>query len=115
MSDQEEHDHAWFRERIAIALAGGLDAAEQVRFDDHARQCGACAAELSQAREMERQMSGLFALPRAGLEDRIIDSLRGARDRWRPRIYLHPAVSRAATAVAAVIVLGGFGYLAEQQ
>ncbi len=115
MSDQEQNDHAWFRERIAVALASGLDAAEQVRFDDHASQCPACAAELSASREMEKQMSGLFALPTPGLEDRIIDSLRVVRRGWNPNFQLHPAVRRAATAVAAVIVLAGFGYVADQQ
>ena len=59
-------------------------------------------------------MRGLFALPRAGLEARVIESLRFARDRW-PVMRLHPAVRQAAIGVAAVLMLAGFGYVADQR
>lgn len=109
----ESQEHIWFREQIAAALAGGLGAADQVRFDAHAAECAACAAELKASRELEEHMSTLFALPAAGLEDRIIGSLREAAtpSAWTSPMRIHPQVRKAATAVAAVIVLGGFGYV----
>lgn len=47
--------------------------------------------------------------PTANFEQNLIDNLRAAT---RSRVWLHPAVRRAAVGVAAVIVLGGFGYIA---
>src|SRR2546421_12921535 len=110
MTEQEQNEHVWFREQIAIALAGGLDAAERVRFEAHAASCAACAAELAAARDAEHRMTDLFAPPVAGLEDRIIDRLRNTASR-RPRIVIHPAVRNAAIGIAATIMLAASGYV----
>src|SRR5437764_1356394 len=98
----EKIDHATFREQIAAALAGGLSAAEQTAFEAHAAECAACSAELKSAREAEDRMTALFASagPIAGMEDRIIQSLRlrgGTTFAWRQNWRIHPAVSKAVT------------------
>src|SRR5215218_2265681 len=49
------------------------------------------------------------AQPRAGLEDRIIQSLRVTRDRRRI-LSISPAIIRAAGSIAAVIVVAATGY-----
>src|SRR3954447_6724155 len=129
VSDAGEHtmstqsDHTWLTDHTAAALPGGLSADEQARFDAHAAQCADCAAELSAARETEQTMMNLFAAtrPMPGLEDRLIGGLRAARnearieDRRAQRMKISPIVQRAAVAAAAVIVLGGFGYVAQQR
>ncbi len=118
MAEQEQIDHATFREQIAAALAGGLTTAEQLRFDAHAAACEACAAELASARETEKQMNALFVPPAAGLEDRIIDRLRfaGTRRFTLPRVnfVVHPAVRKAAVGIAAAIVLAGAGFVVNE-
>jgi autotransporter-associated beta strand protein len=122
--DDDGNEHAWFRERIAAALAGGLTQDERRRFEAHAEACAECAAERRAARELEQHMGELFAVPAvAGVEDRIIGSLRAAA--WRrhaprlplrlPRPVVHPAVRKAVAGVAAAIVLAGFGYVVSQQ
>lgn len=109
-----QNDHVWFREHIAVALANGLGAAEQMRFEAHAASCETCAAELASAREMERNMTAMFAMPAAGLEDRLIARLRDARRNWRPRLAIHPAVARAGAMAAAVMLLAGAGYFVSE-
>src|SRR5687768_8644796 len=76
--DSDIQTHAAFRESIAVALTGGLSAAEQAAFDAHRAACAACATEFERARQSEDRMTALFApaLPPAGLEDRLIQRLR---------------------------------------
>src|SRR2546421_8350440 len=50
-------------------------------------------------------------VPDGDFEDRMIDAVRQTR-RNRLRIYIHPAVRKAALGVAAAVMLGGFGYVA---
>jgi len=115
-------DHAWFRERIPTALADGLAADEQSRFDAHATACPACAAELRSIRQTEETMTDLLdaALPAPGFEDRIIARLRETPMRRRLlRLSLtfpsiHPAVRNAAVAAAAVLVVAGIGYVGSE-
>ncbi|MEO6436193.1 MAG: zf-HC2 domain-containing protein, partial [Tepidisphaeraceae bacterium] len=111
-------DHATFREQIAAALAGGLSAAELAAFDAHAAACEPCAAEHAAAREAEARMTALFAgaAPVAGFEDRVIQRLRLGRERrnWMQPNWVHPAVRKAVTGVAAAVLLGGFGFVATQ-
>lgn len=120
MADLEQtSEHAWFREQIAAALAGGLTTEEQLRFDAHAAACETCATELARWRETEKQMNALFVPPTAGLEDRIIDRLRFASSSRlrlpRPNFAgIHPAVRKAAVGIAAAILLAGAGYLVSE-
>jgi glycine cleavage system regulatory protein len=112
------NDHAAFRESIAVALAGGLSAAEQTAFDVHRAACANCAAEFDRARESENHMTALLApaLPAPGFEDRLIQQLRENAPSPRSRLRLphptwfHPALGKAVAGVAAAIVLGGVGY-----
>ncbi len=106
-------NHNEFTERIAAYVAGGLDESERAGFEAHSAACAACAAALRQYTEEDRAMGQLFAdiRPGMGLEDRIITGLRGARGRWK---LVHPAVWRAATGLAAALVLGSVGYVGTQ-
>jgi hypothetical protein len=106
---ENENEHVWFREQIAVALANGLSAQEAVRFEAHAAACEKCAVELAGAREMERTMTAMFAMPSMGLEDRVIARLREPRRSWRPRLAIHPAVARAGAIAASVLLLAGAG------
>ena len=104
-------DHSEFREHLDAYLAGGLSPAEREAFDAHAARCDDCAGLLADAARRDEALRGLFAdaRPPADLEERLVDGLWGRTLRMP---ILHPAVRRAATAVAAVLVLGGFGYVA---
>ncbi len=101
-------EHAWTLEHIAAHVAGGLDAAEGERLDAHAADCPECIAALNEARALDRGLDGLFAdrRPGAGLEDRMIQSLRMeaartmALSRWRRKV---------AWGAAAAVVLGAAG------
>lgn len=108
---QQPNEHDWFRDRIAAAVASGLDAAEQKRFEAHAAACGPCADELQQIRKEDQAMQAAFAMdvPNGQFEDRII---AGLRHRWTRRLAIHPSVRRAAAGVAALIILGAAGYAA---
>lgn len=104
-------DHAWAEEQIAAYLAGGLDAREAERLESHARECAACADSLADARRLDRGLLAMFAPARPGveLEDRAVARLRDVRP--ASPAFARWAV-RTAAAVAAVVVLGGFGALA---
>src|SRR5262249_32665579 len=82
-------------------------------FEAHAGECETCAAELQSARELEQKMSSLFAatVPNENFENRLIARLRESA----PRLRIHPAIRKAAVAAAAVILLGGVGYVANQK
>lgn len=104
-----QNEHAWFIEQIAAYLAGGQDQPERERFQTHLAECGECAAELESMRQEDKTMQAAFAgsVPGAEFEQRII---AGLRQRWTPRLVIHPMVRRAAAGVAAVLVLGAIGY-----
>jgi glycine cleavage system regulatory protein len=110
MSDfTSEQDHVWFEEQMATALAGGLGAEERARFEAHAAACPRCAAKLEALRVSDAELSAMFASaqPPAGLEDRVIQSIRlSPRRRYR----VAPAVVRAAGGIAAVIAVAATGY-----
>lgn len=105
------YDHSDFREHLAAYIAGGLDAAERVAFELHAAACAACAALLGDAVAHDASLRELFASarPPADFEDRLVDRIRAVRP---PRRMLHPMAWRAASGVAAALMLGGFGYVA---
>lgn len=97
-------DHDWTFENLSAYLAGGLNANERQRVDQHVAVCAECANGLQQSREMEQMMDSLFTTtrPDANLEARALAKLRQARLR-RASIY------RFAAAAAAVLVLGLVG------
>ena len=107
------YDHPEFRDNVEAYLVGGLTADERGAFEAHAAACAACAAALSEGAAEDAALRELFAAarPPADMEDRIVDRLQSAR---RPRPMLHPMVRRAATGVAAALMLGGFGHVATQ-
>lgn len=101
-------EHTWFQENLAAHLAGGLSPSEGERLQQHAATCLDCATALSQARNMDRDLEGLFAGARPGpaLEDRMIHVLRTG-SRFKPRrwgVYV-----RCALGAAAVLLLGTAG------
>ena len=119
MSQFDLNNHAAFREATAVALAGGLSAAEQAAFDAHRAACAQCAAEFERAREADAHMASLFmpTRPAAGFEDRVIQRFRELAPPsprrialWRPNLQIHSALGKAVAGVAAAIVLGGIGY-----
>src|SRR3954452_16952542 len=118
-------EHTWFTDRIAAAITGGLSADEQSQFDAHTAACETCRRELDELRELEGKMTTLFAPALAGpdFEDRLIARFR---DRTTSRLSIasfverrlrlpafpqHPAIRRAAATAAAILLLGGFGYV----
>lgn len=108
--------HAWFDEQTAAYLAGGLAGEERRRFEAHAETCGDCGRKLAEASAADERLRRMFdeVQPSAGFEDAIIHRIRAGAapaKSWRLRPQLHPAVRRAATGVAAAILLGGFGYV----
>ncbi|MGH7175733.1 MAG: zf-HC2 domain-containing protein, partial [Tepidisphaeraceae bacterium] len=109
-----ESDHIRFIELIATYLADGLEGDERARFELHAAECPACAAELTQARTSEAKLKSLFsdAAPPAGFEDRMIAGLRTATS---PRLRIHPIVRKTAAAVAASLLVCTIGYVASDR
>jgi hypothetical protein len=101
-------DHEWAKEQIAAHLAGGLPADERARLEAHASSCAECIAELDAARRFDRQMDDLFApiRPKAGLEERVIRTLRLAPAR-APRSM----ASRYILAAAALFLVGILGFI----
>lgn len=110
---ERAYDHSRFRDHLDAYLAGGLNDAEREPFEAHAAQCPACGGALSEAAAHDQLLRQLFAdaRPPADLEDRLVRGLRSAR----PALPLiHPLVRRAAIGVAAALLLGGFGYVANE-
>ena len=102
--------HAWFREHLDAFVAGGLPAEERQAIESHAAVCAACDAALTEARQADETMRKLFApiAPSPDFEENLLMNLRTAT---APRPLLHPAVVRAATGIAAAVMLGGFGLI----
>jgi len=109
-----DNDHIWFEEQIAAYLSRGLEGEDLSRFEVHRDACASCAARLEAARSEDDQLSNLFrdVAPSAGFEDRLIQGLRSKPHRTLKLPRIHPAVRKAAIGVAAVLVLGTFGYIA---
>ncbi len=59
-------EHAWVEENIASYTAGGLDAEERQRLEQHAGECGDCAQRLREARSLDQSLSALFGNVRLG-------------------------------------------------
>src|SRR5262249_15796080 len=98
-------DHAWALENIAAFVAGGLDAEEAERLEQHAATCPECAAALHQARSLDQGLDTLFAADRPGpeMEERAIHALRAesVNAALRGRFW-----RRVALGAAAAVVLG---------
>jgi hypothetical protein len=102
-------DHTWTQEHAAAFVAGGLSAEETERLEAHVRDCPACAAAVSAARDLDRGLGELFAPGRPGpaLEDRAVRSFRAGRQR---RKLLTGWPKRLAAGIAATVGLTVTGY-----
>ena len=56
-------NHEAVRELLALSAAGLLDAADERRVREHARECAACAAELESLSELAATLAALPAPP----------------------------------------------------
>ncbi len=113
-------DHEQFTEAMAAYLSGGLTLSERQTLVEHAGACPSCAAALQAAREADASLCALFAAGHLdkGFEQRIVRGLQHAVvPDWRLTIPLrrHPVLYRAATGVAAAVVLGALGYAANDR
>jgi glycine cleavage system regulatory protein len=101
-------DHNWVQENMASYVAGGLDAAECDRLDEHVATCTACARALANAQAMDANLNQLFAdvRPEPALEDRMIQALRRKPLAGRRQLSLLVWIGLGA---AAVVLLGAFG------
>jgi hypothetical protein len=106
-------NHNEYLEQIAAYVTGGLDAAERAAFEAHLATCESCSAALAEAAQADRSLVDLFAdaRPAVGFEDRLIQRLRLSP---ASRMMLHPAVWRAASGLAAALILGSVGYSANR-
>jgi hypothetical protein len=105
-------DHVWIVENVASYLAGGLEPAECERFEQHVAGCSACAETLAAERAVDERLATLFSSmqPSPGLEDHMIQALRGKSSARLPPL---PRPARLAIgAVAALLVLGLVGTVA---
>jgi glycine cleavage system regulatory protein/predicted anti-sigma-YlaC factor YlaD len=100
--------HAWIQENLAAYLAGGLDAEEASRLEDHVAACPICARDLAEARQADQTLTALFstALPDAGLEDRLVQGLRKARAQRFPQLRRYRMVAAAVAAVFLLALVG---------
>src|SRR2546430_16877737 len=101
-------EHAWVLENIAGYHAGGLEAAERERLQQHIAACEPCALALEKARGIDQTLEALFAdvRPDPALEDRMV---RALRTRPLRSIWHTPVSRRALIGVAAVLLLGVLG------
>jgi hypothetical protein len=106
-------EHEFFQDRIAEYLAGGLPELERSQFESHLAACPTCAADYTAARQLEKNMTQLFApiAPPSDFEDRLISRLRFSA----PRLRISSTVRRAAIAASVAMLLGGAGYVMNQQ
>src|SRR5262245_10920290 len=104
-------DHAWSQEQVSAYIMGGLSAAETDRVDAHVGQCPDCAAALSAARGVDRNLQALFTDVRPGweLEDETVRSTRTFRAR---RFAFTSWVPRLAAAAVILVGLGLIGAMA---
>ncbi len=118
---EQINEHVWFEERMAAQLAGGLAGDEAERFGTHAAACARCSGVMDQLRRFDAALVRSFDPHRAdGIEERIIGRLSRVPARKRllrlphmPQMKVHPMVRRAGSAVAAAIIMGAIGYVAE--
>ncbi|MSU77400.1 MAG: DUF4349 domain-containing protein [Gemmataceae bacterium] len=101
-------NHAWAEENLAAYTMGGLSAQERGDLEAHLADCANCTAVLSDSLDVEKVMDDLFASarPDAGLEDRVLQSLRrkpARRANWL--LFVGSA--------AAVLVFGLIGAIAQ--
>src|SRR4051812_1385268 len=112
-------EHVWAQENSAAYVAGGLDAAEGERLENHLAECPACARLVAEARSLERKLAPvvLAADPGPALEDRIIRALPPMQAApGRARLSGKAKVLLAAAAVVLAAVLGaGLSTLIEQK
>src|SRR5207302_3231837 len=101
-------EHAWVLENMAAYHAGGLEAAERERLQQHIAVCEPCAEALAEAGHIEQSLEALFAdiRPDAALEDRMIRALPIMPVR---SIWYTPVSLRGVSGVAAVLLLGVLG------
>ena len=66
-------EHESIREMLALAPGGALDAAEQRRVDEHARECAACRRELE---IWSGYAQGLRQLPQPGVPPQLLERTR---------------------------------------
>jgi hypothetical protein len=109
-------EHTWVQENLASYVAGGLEAGERDRIEQHTATCATCARALAEARAMDADLDQLFApvRPEAALEDRLVRALRATAVRsGRRSLWV-----RCALGAAAVLLLGLVGasasYIAER-
>jgi len=99
--------HTWAQENVAAYVAGGLDAGERERLEQHAAECGECASALDETRAFDHHLGAAFAgvQPDAALEDRMIQRLRLERSRrgWRPSKALVSVMGAAAGVLLMVL------------
>src|SRR5438128_2363055 len=101
-------EHAWVLENIAGYEAGGLEAAECERLQEHIAACAPCAQALEETRGVDRTLEALFAdiRPDAALEDRMVRALRAEPAHF---IWYTPISMRVMSGAAAVLLLGALG------
>jgi hypothetical protein len=101
-------EHTWTLENLASYTAGGLEAAERERLEQHTATCATCSQALQEARAMDQTLETLFAgiRPEPSLEDRMIHALRLASVAHPWSI---PFGVRLALGAAAVLLLGVLG------
>jgi hypothetical protein len=101
-------DHPWIQENLAAYLAGGLDAAEAGRLEQHVAGCKPCARLLEEGRHFDQSLKGLFAdaQPEAGFEDRAIQRVRKVSQRRWPQVLRYMKYAAAAAAVLGVAGVG---------
>ncbi len=101
-------DHPWIQENLAAYLAGGLDATEAGRLEQHVAGCKPCARLLEESRQFDQSLNALFAdaQPEAGFEDRAIQRVRKVSQRRWPRVLRYAKYAAAAAALLGVAGVG---------
>src|SRR5438105_70822 len=101
-------EHAWVQENLASYFAGGLDAGEGERLEQHLAECSSCAQAAEELRAIDHSLADLFAAvqPASSLEDQLIQSLRAAPMRSRLPFLKFAQGGLAAAAVLMIAFLG---------
>jgi anti-sigma factor RsiW len=113
MSNNQQ-DHAWVHEQIAAAVAGGLTAEEQARFDAHVHSCAECFDAFAEARDADRAVQRALdsltpSLAGERFEDRVVTAFR----EQDMKTQFHPLAKRAGFAIAAAVALAATGVFAQ--